>query len=424
MTRQMKQLMLGLTIFLAIVAGILVVYKVRQPKTAMAPSPAAQSTPAPAGTPTIPEVFVVGDAKCALSFSVAEELVPGLNCIDKLLYKNVASNTAGTYSLTAANKLANNFELKPGDTYIYVINYKNTGTGATGGTLEDVLPAGITYKDSTDGCTYAEASRKVTCTIASVAADGTGKHAIRFTVNAAIDKDSLTNTAIVKPTTGDQSTCKLSSPIETPPPSGNPSPSPSPSVPGSANPSPSPSPVAQLDCVAKRVYADNSSNTAGQYYLNSEITDTNTLQNGQTIVYNVLFRNTGNAAVPSVTVTDVLSSNLTYLDGESGCTYDSGSRMVTCTVGSLAANTETSRSFRVRISTAGAAAIANTADVFSTNGQRDTCSITVNATGQIVQPPSPTPTALPEAGVFEVTAGTLGIGLLLLLVGAIGLLLI
>ncbi len=173
------------------------------------------------------------------------------------------------------------------------------------------------------------------------------------------------------------------------------------------------------------MYLDDSRNRAGFYYIEQEISDTNTLQNGQTILYNVTVKNTGGNSVPDTTITDTLSSNLTYVDGDSGCVYDSATRVVTCTIGTLAASSEAQRTFRVKVNVAGGTtSVANTAEVSSTNGQRDSCSVSIDATGKVVVPPSPVPSALPQAGIFEVTAGTLGVGLLLLIAGALGLLLI
>lgn len=172
------------------------------------------------------------------------------------------------------------------------------------------------------------------------------------------------------------------------------------------------------------MYEDDSRNQAGFYYMEREIVDTNTLQNGQTIVYNVVVKNAGGNNTPDTTITDQLSSYLTYVDGDSGCTYEASTRVVTCTVGTLAENSEAQRSFRARVSASGSISVANTAEVTSTNGQRDSCSIVVDATGLVVAPPSETPTELPVAGVLEITTGTLGIGLLLLILGALGLLLI
>ncbi|MBP9670050.1 DUF11 domain-containing protein [Candidatus Woesebacteria bacterium] len=206
--------------------------------------------------------------------------------------------------------------------------------------------------------------------------------------------------------------------------SSSPSPSPSSSVSPSPSSSPSTPPSAALKCVAKKMYEDDSRNRAGFYYLEKEITDTNTLSNGQIIIYNVVSKNTGGSSVPDTTITDKLSENLAYLDGDSGCVYDSTTRIVTCTIGTLSPNSEAQRSFRVKVSVAGTTSVANTAEVLSTNGQRDTCSVRIDATGKVVTTSTPEPTSLPVAGVFEVTAGTIGASLLLLILGGLGLLLL
>lgn len=207
---------------------------------------------------------------------------------------------------------------------------------------------------------------------------------------------------------------------------GSASPSPSGSVSPSPSPSSSPStpPSAALKCMSKKMYEDDSRNRAGFYYLEKEITDTNTLSNGQTIVYNVVSKNNGGSSVPDTTITDKLSENLSYIDGDSGCTYDSSTRIVTCTIGSLSPNSEAQRSFRAKVAVAGTTSVANTAEVSSTNGQRDSCSVRIDATGKVVTTATPAPTSLPVAGVFEVTAGTVGASLILLILGGLGLLLL
>jgi uncharacterized repeat protein (TIGR01451 family) len=206
--------------------------------------------------------------------------------------------------------------------------------------------------------------------------------------------------------------------------SSSPSPSPSSSVSPSPSASPSTPPSAALKCMSKKMYEDDSRNRAGFYYLEKEIVDTTTMQSGQTIVYNIVTKNAGGNSAPDTTITDKLSTNLTYVDGDSGCTYDSANRTVTCVIGTLSPNSEAQRSFRAKIAVVGTTSIANTAEVSSTNGQRDSCSVKVDATGKVVTTATPAPTALPVAGVFEVTVGTVGVGLLLLIAGALGLLLI
>jgi len=205
------------------------------------------------------------------------------------------------------------------------------------------------------------------------------------------------------------------------------SPSPSGSVNPSLSPSPSPSqlPSAALDCVSKEVYADDSRNRAGFYYLENRIADASTLESGTTIVYNIKAKNNGGTSVPDTKITDSLSSNLTFVDGDSDCTYESSTRVLTCTIGTLAAGAQAQRTFRATINSASNSSIANTAEVYSTNGQRDSCSVALSATGKVVTPTqSVAPSALPQAGVFEVTVGTMGIGLLLLILGGMGLLMI
>lgn len=211
-----------------------------------------------------------------------------------------------------------------------------------------------------------------------------------------------------------------------PSPSPSLSPSPSPSGTPATYPSPSPSTPASadLDCVAKEAYADDSRNRAGFYYLDNRITDASTLVSGTTIVYNIIAKNHGGSTVPDTKITDTLSSNLTFVDADSDCVYDSGTRTVTCTIGTLAAGAQAQRSIRATIAVSSNASIANTAEVYSSNGQRNSCSIQLDATGKVVVPPSPVPTSLPEAGVFEVTAGTIGVGVIFLILGGLGLLLL
>ena len=211
-------------------------------------------------------------------------------------------------------------------------------------------------------------------------------------------------------------------------PSPSPSLSPSPSPSGTpmvyVSPSPSTPASADLDCVSKEVYADDSRNRAGFYYLESRIAEASSLASGSTIVYSIIAKNHGGSTVPDTKITDTLSSNLTFVDSDSDCTFDSATRTVTCTIGTLAAGAQAQRSIRARINVSSNTSIANTAEVFSSNGQRNSCSVQLDATGKIVTPPSPVPTELPVAGVFEVTAGTIGVGVVFLILGALGLLLL
>lgn len=210
---------------------------------------------------------------------------------------------------------------------------------------------------------------------------------------------------------------------------GSATPSATPSVSPSSSPSPSPSDVAsaELDCVTKEVYADDARNKAGFYYLENRIADASTLTPNTVVTYNIIARNNGGIGTPDTKITDVLSTNLTFVDSDTDCAYDSPTRTLTCALGTLSAGAQTQRTFRAKITAASSTSIANKADVFSSNGQRDTCEVQLNTTtGAVVSSTAPldAPTELPEAGVFEVTAGTMGVGLLFLILGGLGLLLL
>ncbi|GEM_PF-3618850 len=214
--------------------------------------------------------------------------------------------------------------------------------------------------------------------------------------------------------------------------SASPSPSLSPSPSPSLSPSPSPSapPGAELDCVVKRAYKDETTNTAGNYSLSREIVDTNTVLVGDRIVFNIVAGNHGGlAASDVVTVTDTLGTAVEFVDSESSCSYTASNRKVSCTLGAIAGGAEKAVSFRVSVVSAGSKAVANTATVSSTNGQTDSCTIAISSTG-IVQSPTPNPSPssppeeLPTAGIMSFTTGTIGAGILLLLLGALGLLML
>ena len=458
MTHKMKALMIGLGVVAVIALSVLVVNLVRAPKQS------AQPSPVPASSPVTPEIFETTTDACSLSFTVAPpELVPGLNCENKKIYKDDPDNVAGDYVL-AGNELISSTKLEYGKQYVYVINYKNSGTGAVGGEIVDKLPTGTSFVDGSSGCKYSAGD--VTCPVDTVDASSAGYVAIRIKVASDTTATSFKNSAVLTPDAGESSTCTITNAVSPVSPVCNdacnetnllcasdqvcyyedegdttglcrnptckteadctcPLSSSSPKSSPSDTPAPSDTPkTPDLSCIVKRVYEDDSRNSAGTYYLNNEITDTNTLTNGQTIVYNVVASNGGGATSPDVKITDKLSTNLTFVDASTGCSYDGGSRVVTCDLGDIGANTQASKSIRVKIGVAGKTSIANTAEVFSSNGQTDSCSISVSATGEIVQPPSPVPSTLPEAGVFEITAGTLGLGLVLLLLGGLGLLLL
>lgn len=376
MSKSMKSLLIGFFVLAVLVAGVVVVYLIQKPsKETLLPSPTPVSTPV---TPEVSEV-VPGQA-CALTFTVTEEVAEKPVCDESC--ELTAQDCEGELECLVPE----------GETAAVCRNPDYPEE-------EDCLPPGKELVECNEKCdqTTLVCEGELECLV----------------------PENESSLVCRNPDYPEEEDCQPPASI---PSSAEPSPSSTPS------PSPSSTPAveaqSELSCVAKRAFENDSRNMAGSYYLTNEITDTNTLSNGEMIVYNIVAKNAGDAQVTGVVVEDSLSANLTYLDSSSGCSYSASSREVTCEMGTIPANTEASVSIRVQIATASTTAINNTATVKSTDGQEDVCEISVSTTGQVIQPPSPAPSALPEAGVLEVTTGTLGIGVLLLILGTLGLLLL
>jgi CSLREA domain-containing protein/uncharacterized repeat protein (TIGR01451 family) len=179
---------------------------------------------------------------------------------------------------------------------VYTLTVQNVGTGSAakaGVSLTDTLPTGLTYAGYTSAdWTCTAAGQTVTCTPAADIAPGAAS-TITLKVNVARDATAgtnvLSNTAIVA-VTGDQNPANNSSTETT-------------------------TVVAMPDLeIAK---------TAG------------TFRQGQQAAYTLTVSNTGFAPTAgTVTVTDTLDTNLTFVSGTGtgwACSYDSGTRTVTCT---------------------------------------------------------------------------------------------
>jgi uncharacterized repeat protein (TIGR01451 family) len=109
---------------------------------------------------------------------------------------------------------------------------------------------------------------------------------------------------------------------------------------------------------------------------------------GDTITYTLNVDNTGSSQATGVTVTDVLDSNLNYVDGSCGgatCNYDTNTRTITWDVGTLDAGSDIDLTFETVVAdnvTAGTQ-IFNTATVTADNAPDDTSNQTVHT---VVEP--------------------------------------
>jgi uncharacterized repeat protein (TIGR01451 family) len=160
---------------------------------------------------------------------------------------------------------------------------------------------------------------------------------------------------------------------------------------------PSPSPTATpvpIICTNKYAYRDVAANTAGTYDTSAgnRLTNNAAVTPGQRIVYEVVAGPANRTG--AFTITDTLSTNVTYVDGSSTCQYTSSNRRVTCTM----SNTSTSAKYRVSINSTATGTIGNTATVTPTGGAGSTCSFSLVVQGSTPSPtPSPTPTGTPTA---------------------------
>lgn len=428
MNKKTLLLILGIVLSLGLIAGVF--FMVRQqmePETSPTPTPAVKPTPSPSPEAQVPEVFEVGNA-CTSTFTVTENLVPGLSCTTKNAYRDDSRNGNGTYYLV--DQITGSETLAPGEKLVYAIAYKNTGTAkVTGATVTDVLPAQLDYVDGEPACTYTASSRTVKCTIGEVVPNGAAQVAFRVQVKSSATAGNLQNEATFTPKEGTASKCSATNAIAV---EAEPSVSPSPSPSGS--PQPSPSDVqATLSCT-KRAWKDEAGNKADQY---TYITALDGAKPGDTVVYELAYTS---SELNFVDVEDILDANLQFVDSADECTYTSTTRKLTCRLTDLGTRPNSSILFRARVSDAAVvgSTIANTGTFTNTdNALTKNCSknLTVSAAEIVSSPPpstiaeapaeaSPVPSELPEAGIMTFTTGTVGIGILLVILGLLGVLLI
>lgn len=140
---------------------------------------------------------------CSLSFTLTPTST-AVVCTSKTAYKDVATNTAGNYDISTTNLLAANATVNVGQRIVYVVSPGPTNVTKTI-TITDTLPTNVTFVDSDSVCTYASATRKVTCTLP----DTDSQVAFRVSVNTGAT-GTITNTASVQGTGDAASTCSVS----------------------------------------------------------------------------------------------------------------------------------------------------------------------------------------------------------------------
>lgn len=205
-----------------------------------------------------------------------------------------------------------------------------------------------------------------------------------------------------------------------------------------------PAPTPGLTCTSKIAWQDDAKNLPSNYYLTTRIAPGSNVTPGQKFVYSLGYKNTGNAVINSASFTDTLPSQVSFLDADKGCTYDSSTRTVTCTLGNVAVGGMSQKAVRVRVSSSAVAgSFTNKAVLQASSVANSDCQISLNiqssestptpapdvtptasatpaptATGTSVPniaSPTPTPeAALPESGTGWPTLVGIGFGILII----------
>jgi len=193
-------------------------------------------------------------------------------------------------------------QVVPGQNLLYTFNVTNNGPdNVTGITIEDTLPAGVTYVDGAPGCNAV--GQVVTCTINFLAAGGSGQTGITVQVEA--DAASpIANTATV----------------------------------GSELPDPDPS--------------NNTSTVETPVKQNADVEIIKTADDlnprpGDVVTYTLTAKNNGLGPAHDVVVTDALPPGVSFVSADAPCVEAAGT--VTCELGTLDPGEEVSLEVKVKV---------------------------------------------------------------------------
>jgi uncharacterized repeat protein (TIGR01451 family) len=234
--------------------------------------------------------------------------------VDYLPFRPTAASTCTPMTDLGVTKSDAPDPVSPGGTLTFTLVGTNHGPDpATGVTIIDTLPAGVTFSSASAGCV--NNSGTVTCTLSNpLAMNATESFNIVVTVTQA--SGMITNTASI---------------------TGN-----------------------ETDSVSVN---NSATSTTAVGITNLGITKTDSpdpVSSGGTLTYTVVVTNSGPDASTGATITDALPAGVTFSSASPGCVNSSGT--VTCTVGALANGG--SQSFTITTTvTASSGTLSNTATI-------------------------------------------------------------
>ena len=282
----------------------------------------------PAGSYTVvvdtstvaPGLVIVSELDATLDSQTDLTLTPGENRTDADFGYQLQADLSIDKSHT------DYFEI--GENAAYTLVVTNLGPAAAiTPTVTDVLPTGLTYVDGTGlGATCSAIGQTVTCDLVTIAVDDTIEIELTVAIAAAA-APSVVNTASVASSTQD------------------------PDLTNNSDDDPTDVPLADLSI-------DKSH--AGYFEV------------GENGVYTIAVTNLGPSPAATPTVTDVLPTGLTYVDGTGlGATCSAIGQTVTCDLVTIAVDDTIEIELTVAIAAAAAPAVVNTASVASSTQDPD-----------------------------------------------------
>ncbi|MFV9503354.1 MAG: SdrD B-like domain-containing protein [Oscillochloridaceae bacterium umkhey_bin13] len=235
-----------------------------------------------------------------------------------------------------------------GEEFTYTLRFRNLGTGVAANTVvSDPLPVGLNFvrwSAQPAGCSYVSASRTVSCNAGSLAAASPELTASFVVTASATAPASVDNTATITATHDITTTNNTSS----------------------------------FTTTLTRPDLSMTKTGPAEAAVGSEFT------------YTLTLRNQGSGAAQNTVVSDPLPTGLTFVRWASqpaGCSYSSGSRTVTCTLGAYAAGGTTTASLVVVPQEAAANLVTNVVTATTTSlGDLTPANNSASATTRIMRP--------------------------------------
>ncbi|MFZ6031095.1 MAG: DUF7507 domain-containing protein [Chloroflexota bacterium] len=287
------------------------------------------------------------------------------------------ANNVGTVNTTVnaaadlrLNKTGTPTTVVAGNLLTYTLSLHNAGpSDALAVTVQDTLPSGVTFQSASAGCSHV--AGQVTCNLAGLLTNGNANRTVVVRVNSSTTA-ALSNSATVSANTDD---------------------------PNSAN-------------------NTGTTNTAVSTRADMQISKSasSPVIAGDLLTYTLSITNLGPSDARNVVATDSLTFGLVFQSASTGCSYHQGTRVVTCSVGTVTGNTSLNRTVVVRIAPyvtgtllTQANVSSSTFDPVSTNNQFSLVT-TVQTRADLALHVTDVPEAAPPGGSLAYTFRTTNLG--------------